>query len=253
MLWMGDGGSVGLGHVFVEHDIVAALRAGEVDKAIAGYRSRLVPRLLKDGISSVVAELVMEDIRTELADLRYQDPSRSFHMFLMLYEQRYDLSPHFENMDLYRLELQWPFFDSEFLASIVAAPIDLCLDHGFYNDWLYLFPPVVTSAPWQAYPGHRPCPLPIPEGLAYQWDQAPPEKVAEDRRRKLLQKADQVLGTGGFPDAILKKRLLQLARWMCKTGLRDVQTTIGAAAVYHRYWTACGGQFVAAPATTLEQ
>jgi hypothetical protein len=252
MLWMGDGGSVGLGHVFVERDIVTALRGHEIDKAIGAYRGRLVPRLLKNGFSSAVTRLVVEDIRRELQDLHFEDPARSFHMFLMLYEQRYDLSPQFENIDIHRLEFQLPFFDGEFLASIVSAPVDACLDHDLYTDWLSLFPPPVTAVPWQAYPGHRQCPLPIPEGLAYQWDQAP-AGVAEARKRKLLQMADQVLGADGFPDLILRKRVLQLARWFCKTGLRDGQSTIRAAETYYRYWAACGGQFVTAAATTLEQ
>jgi asparagine synthase (glutamine-hydrolysing) len=252
MLWMGDGGSVGVGHVFIEREIVAALRAREFDKALAKYRNRFVPRLLKNGTSSAVAELVVEDIRAELEDLRFDDPGRSFHMFLMLYEQRYDLAQHFENLDLHRIEFHLPFFDGDFLASIVSAPVDLCLEHEFYADWLNLFPPAVRAVPWQAYPGHRPCPLPIPAGLAYQWDKAPPASEVEAKRHELLRVADQVLGADSFPDGILKKRFLRLARWMCKTGLRDGQGTIKAAEIYHRYWTACGGKFVAAPAITLE-
>lgn len=247
LLWKGDGGSVGVGHVFIEPEILAALRAGDVHRGIAEYRSRLVPRLLKSSVSSEVAELIVDDIRAELEDLRYDDPGRSFHMFLMLFEQRYQLAQHFEDMDLHRLEFHLPFFDGDFLSSIVSAPVDLCLAHGFYTDWLRLFPAVVTTVPWQAYPGHRPCPLPIPAGLAYQWDKEFPALV-EARRRRLLHVADHVLRADRFPDAILTRRILQLARWMCKAGLRRGPGTIEAADIYHRYWTACGGKFVARPA-----
>jgi hypothetical protein len=254
LLWKGDGGSVGVGHVFVQPDIVAALRAGELEIAIRAYRSRLTPRLLKDGLRLKVTELVEEDIRTELGSLRFDDPGRSFHMFLMLYEQRYNgLAQHFEDVDLHRLEFHLPFLDGDFLASIVAAPVDECLAHGFYNDWLSRFPPVVTAVAWQAYPGHRPCPLPIPAGLAYQWDvETLPAAEVEARRRELQQLADRLLATDQFPDAILDKRLLQLTRWMGRVRLQRGQATIRAAEVYERYWTASGGRFVAEPAASVE-
>jgi len=252
MLWMGDGGSVGLGHVFVGREVVAALRARDADKAIGIYRSRLVPKVLKSDSAEVVTELVADDIRTELADLRFDDPGRSLHMFLMLYEQRYDFMRHSENVDLHRLEFQLPFFDGDFLASIVSAPLDWCLDHGFYTDWLSLFPPAVTAVPWQAYPGHRPCPLPIPSGLANQWDQALPASEVAARRRRRLHVADQVLQSDRFPDAILTRPLLQLARWLCKSGSSRGDTTIASAEIYDRYWTACGGKFVAKPSATLD-
>jgi asparagine synthase (glutamine-hydrolysing) len=250
LLWMGDGGSVGVGHVFVEDNVVAALREGQVEKAIHAYRPRMVSRLLRDGSSSSVSELMVEDIRAELEDLRYEDPARAFHMFLMLYEQRYDLSQHFENLDLHRLEFQLPFFDFDFLASIVSAPVDWCLEHGFYMDWLALFPASATAVPWQAYPSHRPCPLPIPEGLSYQWGKTKSTLEIEAKRRELLNTADQVLGAGNFPDPILKKYFLQVTTWLYKAGLRDGGSTIKAAQTYHHYWAACQGEFAVGSASS---
>jgi len=250
LLWMGDGGSVGVGHVFVEDNVVAALREGQVEKAIHAYRPRMVSRLLRDGSSSSVSELMVEDIRAELEDLHYEDPARAFHMFLMLYEQRYDLSQHFENLDLHRLEFQLPFFDFDFLAGIVSAPVDWCLGHGFYMDWLALFPASATAVPWQAYPTHRPCPLPIPEGLSYQWGKTKSTVEIEAKRRELLNTADQVLGAGNFPDPILKKYFLQVTTWLYKAGLRDGGSTIKAAQTYHRYWAACQGEFAVGPASS---
>ncbi|MBA2445694.1 MAG: hypothetical protein H0V49_10230 [Nocardioidaceae bacterium] len=244
---------MGVGHVYVERDVVSALRAGDVDNAIRLYRRRLVPRLVKSKVSDVLTRLVTDDIRTELRDLRFDDPGRSFHMFLMLYEQRQDLLPHFENIDLHRLEFHLPFFDGDFVASILSVPLDLCLGHGFYTDWLRLFPPAVTEVPWQAYPGHRPCPLPIPAGLESQWSRAETRSEVEAGRRRLLRVADDVLRPGRFPDAILTRRLLRLARWMCRFRSRRGDDTIRSAEFYDRYWTVSGGQFVARPAVPQEQ
>lgn len=250
--WMGEGGSVGLGHVYVDRTVVAALRAGDLQQAIGAW-NQITPKLMKSEDSKIVREMVVEDIRTALDDLRYDDPGRSFHVFLMLYEQRYDLAQHFENVDLHRMEWKLPFFDADFFATIVSAPVDLCLAHGFYTDWLGLFPPSVTAVPWQAYPGHRPCPLPVPAGLAYQWDKARPASEVDAKRRRLLAVADQVLRADRFPDAILSKRYLRLARWMCKAGLHRGQGTIEVAELFDRYWAKCLGRFVAGPATTVGQ
>jgi len=245
VLWMGDGGSVGVGHCFVQKDIIEALRAGQVNQAVRAYRPRLISKVVRDLFSGTLAKRVTEDIRAELEDLRYDDPGRAFHVFLMLYEQRYDLFQHFEDLDLHRLECHWPFFDGNFLASIFSLPVDLCLGHEFYTDWLSLFPSAVTEVPWQAYPGHRQCPLPIPEELAYQWDRMRPASEVKAKRHEMLQVVDRILGADRFPDLILNKRLLQLVRWLYKAGLRDGESTIKAADTYHRYWRECGGQFVA--------
>ncbi len=118
-------------------------------------------------------------------------------------------------------------------------PLDLCLYHRFYNKWLSLFQPEVSSVPWQAYPNHEPCPLPIPEGLEYQWDSKAYSAWRAFKKRELLRKTAEMLSGSEFPDAILDKRYLRLARLVYRWGLRDYGYVLEVALTYHRYWVAC--------------
>jgi len=181
-------------------------------------------------------------LREELGALTATDAGRNFYLFLMLNDQRRKLALHFENLDLHRLEFQLPFFDGAFLEAVIATPLDWCLRHKLYVKWLSLFPPVVTAVPWQAYPGHEPCPLPIPASLAYQWDEKYQTNESVARKRRVLRNASEVLRSAHFPDQILNKRNLRLATWIHSTGWRDYQYAIEAAETYYKFAKNCGGQ-----------
>jgi asparagine synthetase B (glutamine-hydrolysing) len=245
LVWSGDGGSVGLGHVYVSRKVVDLLRDGKADAAIEEYlleQHASIPRkLLTPEVAESLSQILHEGVRDELNDIHHEDAGRSFHIFLMLNDQRRHLSNHFENIDLHRLELQVPFLDSDFLASIIAAPLDLCLAHKLYTKWLALFPPAVTSVPWQAYDGHEPCPLPIPPELARQWEIPHLDDQRGLRRKTSLEQAADVLNATDFPHQLLKRRQLYLATWIHRMGLRDYDYVIQAARTYHRYWALSGG------------
>jgi len=147
----------------------------------------------------------------------------------------------FEDIDLYRVEFLTPFFDSDFVASVVECPLDLCLGHKFYTKWISCFPALYTSVPWQTYPGHEPCPLPVPAGLPNQWDARQGRRQDETA---LLRVARAMLDAPDFPTPILRKGALRLATWIHRTGARDYGYVINAAETYHRYWKVCGGRYV---------
>lgn len=214
------------------------MRKNQTDAAIREYLEResiyIPSKLFQPKVFSNISKIIDEGIHEELNSFNNQDAARNFYFYLMLNDQRRKLADHFENIDLYRLELQSPFLDSAFLAS-VAVPIDLCLRHKFYVKWLKLFHPAVTSIPWQAYPGHEPCPLPIPKGLAYQW--AAEYQIAErkTKKQKLLKQANELLHTKSFPDKLLSKKNLRLVTLVHSTGWRDYDYVIEAAQTYHKY------------------
>jgi asparagine synthase (glutamine-hydrolysing) len=247
LVWSGEGGSVALGHVHINQRIVDLARAGEIDAAIEEYVEReyvyVSPKLFRPEVFASLGGVIKEGIRGELDDFHCHDPARSFYLFLMLNDQRRKLASHFESIDQHRLEFQLPFFDSAFLASIVAIPIDLCLRHRFYVNWLAYFHDSVTSVPWQVYPGHEPCPLPIPEGLSYQWAEEYQTAERATQKQRLLKQASELLRAADFPDKILNKRNLRLASWIHSTGWRDYEHIIDAARTYHRYWHTCGGEY----------
>lgn len=247
LVWSGEGGSVLLGQVHISEEIVKLMRAGKIDDAIEEYLRKeqaYVPaKLFKPQIVEVLGDIIKQGIREELNDLRTDDPGRAFYLFLMQNDQRRKLARHFENIDLHRLEFQLPFFDGAFLASVIAAPIDVCLRHRFYVKWLSHFPAAVTAVAWQAYPGHEPCPIPVPPELSYQWDD---EYQAEERaaqKRSILTRASELLSAPDFPREILNKRNLRLAAWMHSLGLRDLEYAIEAAQTFYAYWRKCGGEF----------
>jgi hypothetical protein len=241
LAWSGEGGSVSLGHVHMTQTISDLMRGGKMDAAIEEFFRRehvyVSPKLFK---SEVFAGVINEGIRTELINLRHSDPARNFYLFLMLNDQRRKLSDHFENIDIHRVEYQLPFFDSGVLSQLMAVPIELCLGHKFYTKWLGYFPSAVTSVPWQTYPDHEPCPLPLPQGLDYQWGEKylSAERTSQ-RRQQLIDQASGLLRMSDFPNEILSKRNLRLATWIHATGWRDYEHIIKAAQTYVTYWKTC--------------
>lgn len=247
LVWSGEGGSVDLGHVHVGRKIVELMRAGQTDSAIEEYMARediyVSPKLIHPRVFIDLSGVIQKGVAEELAALRSKDPARRFYLFLMLNDQRRKLAGHFENIDLHRLEFQLPFFDSSFLELIVSIPVDLCLEHKLYVKWLDLFPPSVASVAWQAYPGHEPCPLPVPEGLSYQWDKKYQTTEQNSLKRVLTRQARELLSARDFPTDILSKKNIRLAAWIHRTGWRDYGYIIETARVYHKYWRICKGAY----------
>jgi hypothetical protein len=244
LAWSGDGGSVGVGHVYITKEIVDLLRGGNLDAAVQMYlnreRAKLLTRLFKSDLVEQLAGFPFVGVRRELQALNATDPGRNFYLFLMLNDQRRHLADHFEHIDLHRLELQLPYYDGDFLELMVSSPIDLCLRHGFYNQWLHYMPPSMLSVPWQAYPGHEPCPLATPENLVYQWD--PQTYFANFRnaqKEKLLEDTHQLLKAKDFPRRLLNKSYLHLATWAYRFGLRDTSHVLRVARTVYRYAHRC--------------
>ena len=247
LVWSGEGGSVLLGQVHLNESIIQFMRAGDLDGAIEEYLRReqvhVPTKLFRSEILENLSDVIKQGIREELNGLHAEDAGRNFALFLMHNDQRRKLMAHFENIDLHRLEFQLPFFDGAFLASVMATPLDWCLRHRFYVNWLSLFPQPVTTVPWQAYPGHEPCPLPIPKDLAYQWEEIYQAEEDTVQKQRVIEQATELLRSIDFPDQILSKRNLRLAAWLHTRGWRDYRYAIEAARTYYAYSKKCGGEF----------
>ncbi len=247
LVWSGEGGSVLLGQVHLGESIVALMRAGNIDGAIEEYLEReqvhVPPKLFRTEILEALRDVIKRGIREELNELHAEDAGRNFALFLMHNDQRRKLTHHFESIDLHRLEFQLPFFDGGLLISMLATPLDWCLKHRLYSKWLSLFPAAVTSVPWQSYPGHEPCPLPIPANLAYQWDSSHQAEEDASQDQKVMAQASELLQSTDFPGRILNKRNLRLATWIHSRGWRDYRYAIEAAQTYYAYSKKCGGEF----------
>jgi len=107
----------------------------------------------------------------------------------------------------------------------------------------------VLAVPWQSYPGHVSCPLPVPTGLSYQWDRAFLRKAARAQAAALLAEAEDVLEAPDFPRPILQRGRLRLAIWLHRLGLRDYRHVFGTARTYHHHWRRSGGRYEGITAT----
>ena len=113
--------------------------------------------------------------------------------------------------------------------------------------WLRNFRDDVVSVAWQAYPGHEPCPIPVPPELFYQWQSAPSMIHRSAEKQRLLADARQMLGTPGFPAALLNRGYLRLAFWIYNLGIRDTQHIIRVARVYDEFWRKSSGKYFGQP------
>lgn len=247
LVWSGEGGSCMLGHIHQSESILKLMRTGNVDGAIDAYleaeQINVPTRLFRPHILETARDVIRQGVREEIAGLHAEDPGRNFYLYLALNDQRRKLMRHFENIDQHRLEFQLPFFDAQFVSAIMATPLDWCLRHKFYVRWLSQFPPAVTAVPWQAYPGHEPCPLPAPSDLGYQWDGSYQSREDAAQQQRVKREVFELLRDTNFPDQILNRRNLRLAAWLHARGWRDYRYAFEAANTYHTYLKKCGGEF----------
>jgi asparagine synthetase B (glutamine-hydrolysing) len=248
VVWSGEGGSVALGHVHMHRPVVERLRAGDDDRAITEFLERediRIPlKMFRRSMLPAIRSVAREGVREELARLPHAEPGNRFHLFLLHNDQRRKLTRHFEQIDLNRLEFQLPFFDSDFLATVVSVPLDERLEHRFYSRWFEQFDPVLRSVAWQAYPGHDPCPVPPPAGLSYQWDQSVDYEERTANTRALLTRARRLITSSDFPGPILSRPHVAAAAALHGARLRNYDYALEAAAVCHQYWRDCKGRWV---------
>lgn len=217
LIWSGDGGSVGLGHVYLNRDIIdQARRHGPAAAARALQSSNgnfLMPRVLRRRWRHL-AEVPRSGIEADLRSRPQIEPGRNCHLFLMLNDQRRHLARHFESLHKTRIDLVLPFFDARFLAAVLASPVDEFLDHGLYNALMARLPFEAGSVPWQSYPGHLPCPVPVDPNLRHQWDDGWIDAEGVKRMRDdHLRRLSRELGGSRSVHAVLAMPLLRLLIW----------------------------------------
>lgn len=242
VIWTGDGGSLGLGHIYLNVDVIQAARRRDLQKAIAVFmtynRWGIQVKLLKQEFANIFTDLVNKGISAEIGSIHPADPGRTFYLFLLLNDQRRHMFNHFENMDLTRIEFEMPFYDADFITEVVHQPIDSFLYHNFYLEWLKCFPSQlgILEVPWQAYPNHVPCPLPQPDGLTYQWDRKTSPGQIKERQQAALKKAKALLHESSFSKKYLNDGYVRLLILLLKLGKADRSYLLHVPSVLYRYW-----------------
>jgi len=219
-LWSGDGGSVTLGHVYMNRDSVA-VAAGRLDHAalmqLFPALGRRPTRQLSRQTTARWAELAEAGAAAEFQRLSGAPPERRLFHFYMQNDQARHLYHHFDGIDLNGIELLTPFFDGDFVALVSRLPIEPFLAHGIYNRWIRGFRCGAGEVYWQTYRGHEPCPHPAPVVTADQWDQA--WYAGAEVRRAYRDIARQVLGRGpSAADRFVSRPMLRAFSWFNAAG-----------------------------------
>lgn len=240
-IWSGDGGSVGLGHVYLDPATVDAFDKGDLE---AGIRSYLRYNRLRGASNSAMRREFRErtrdwhtdGVREQLFSLQRKPDGRALHLFLMLNDQRRHLTKHFENIDIERFEFLLPFFDADFLKTIIRGPIRPFLRHELYIKWLQALSPAAASVPWQAYPNHEPCPIPFEGELRYQWGDY--YGKAEERRlfRRQSKEALRGLIRGPFPNHLINRYRLSAAILFSLLGSTSYGHIVRVGDTFTHYW-----------------
>ncbi len=171
-VWSGDGGSVGLGMVYITKNLEEALLNEQFDTGIV--------HLMKTFGASVPFTFIKNDFITESKDfllnhvrkhiqINSDDPVKGIYNFLLYNDQKRHMDQHYETICEHGVEMMLPFFDSEFLSKIYSLPSKDLIYHRAYAKWFNLFPSYVTETAWQTYPEHIECPIKVDLSLGYQW------------------------------------------------------------------------------------
>jgi asparagine synthetase B (glutamine-hydrolysing) len=170
IMWSGDWGSFVLGGGTGETEsgrmAGRSLDPATLDELFGGLKKRITRSVR--GMSRL-RELAFLSAKREIETLNPAQIDRRLFLFYMLSDQNRILYDHYEEIDLSNVEFETPFYDFDFIAAIIAAPSSMIVGHRLYYKWMAHFKAPITEVPWQAYPGHLPCPLPMPEGLLNQW------------------------------------------------------------------------------------
>ena len=181
-IWSGDGGSVGMGHVYLTDemsDLASQQKFEECASLWCDENNRTIPtRLYRDTETK-------SKFQQRIADLMRiygtKNPDRAPYYYLLLNDQRRHLDKHYEIFHRRGFDLHLPFFDKRLIQFISSLPSKLVNYHRIYDKLYKKISGELISTPWQTYPNHVPCPLSEPEKLKYQWS-TEFHSIAEERQ-----------------------------------------------------------------------
>ena len=178
-IWSGDGGSVGLGHVYMDKQMLAHAQRGDLQAAVNHFLEFnhvvLSSQVFNRSARLQLPQMLMDGVMREVNRYLRADLGRQLYLFLLFNDQRRHLFKHFESIDQHGLELLTPFFDTLFLKAVASTPVHWGVLHQLYAELFTHLPAFARKTPWQTYPGHVPCPVAGDPEASYQWTPTPRE------------------------------------------------------------------------------
>ncbi|MEM7414159.1 MAG: asparagine synthase-related protein [Gemmatimonadota bacterium] len=173
-VWCGDGGSVLAGCVYLSEALIEIAEAGDWRETARSFMvatgHQLPHRLVAGNRRRAAEEALFESVGDAMSAEASRGGGEALYRFLLGADQRRHLHGYFSSAGVEDFEPILPFFDTEFVDFLASVPIEAKLNHRLYHEWFTSG--ALGAAPdvaWQTYPGHIPCPLPMPDGLRYQW------------------------------------------------------------------------------------
>jgi hypothetical protein len=239
---------VGLGFVGVYASVIELLRAGRRDEAVDRYcvehEISLPGRVFRRTVGRDLRDMLRVGLREAFDEARAEDePGRDLYRFRMQHDQRRHLVLHFEDVDLHRLEFHLPFYDADLITLVASAPADYGVGHRLYSAALPYFPQVVSAVAWQTYPGHEPCPIPLPVDAIDQWGDRQRDIVRRERRAGILNEATRLIRSSDFPAPILDRRYVVAAGLLHWLGRGDYSYVMDYASSFSQFWRVAQGRW----------
>lgn len=230
-IWSGDGGSVGLGHVYMDQAMLDSADRGDIEAAIKHFfqfnRIALPNRVLTSSARERLPQMLFDNVLAEINRYPRQDMGRQLYLFLLFNDQRHHLFKHFETIDQHGLELLTPFYDAKFLKEIAATPVRWGVRHQLYAHWFKSLPGFARQTPWQTYPGHEPCPVLGDPHASYQWAKESGQNTPLAHRVKLALELIRALNPR-TPPQIFSRPGVWLAALLHASGVRDCRYILHA-------------------------
>ncbi|MES2878585.1 MAG: asparagine synthase-related protein [Pseudomonadota bacterium] len=241
-IWSGDGGSVGLGHVYMDAIMLDLAEHGDTKSALDHFfdfnRIALPSRVLSSSARKNLPDILFNNALSEINRYPRKDIGRCIYLFLLFNDQRRHLFKHFETIDQHGLELLTPFYDAAFLQAVAATPARWGLFHRLYTDWFQHLPEFSRKTPWQTYPGHQPCLIATDKKLTYQWaDRFSPYRAGFTERMKLALK---ILRLSKSINSNIKSHIFSSSRvWIAAlahaSGLKDCRYIADFLSTYQQH------------------
>ncbi len=229
--WAGDGGSVGMGCVYLDDTMIQLARAGSEQAAVRRLmevnRWGFPWKLLKPGVVRDLRESLESSIYDSLSAIDCEDRGQAMLLFLMFNDQHRHMRGVYDMEPEWGVEYQLPMFDSELIRHFFRVPIHERIGHRFYNRVLKHFARPIHETPWQVYPGHEPGDFEIDPGIANQWEM-PTGRTSSLERLKSLPRTFGMLGATSPQNPVSRSRLAA-AGLAHASGIRDYGYLLSAA------------------------
>jgi hypothetical protein len=207
-IWTGDDGSISIGFVYLRRNLlnqINALNETQAPDFVCSMSRVLPPRMFNKNRYEELRRLATDGAKQFWTALGNIDNAAKYYCFLMLNRVSRMFEEHYETAHLHRTFRCMPFLDVRTIEPVLSVDMPAGSEHRLYLDFARKLDGRILEVPWQAYPGHEPCPLPLPNAKN-QWqgyDKAEKQFLRIAHRKNMV----RVLTSGLWRDVVRREML----------------------------------------------